>query len=201
MADDKPRLLIAVDIEASGASMTRHKVMSIGVFVAEFNDKKPDGYKEIDKRRFNFLIDYEHDFEPRCVEEFWSKYPEQLEACKIDAKDPKIMWREFADYIDSYEKKYKVKFLSDNPSFDIAWIDYAYDTILDRLPMRFTTDKKFRSVCNAGNVYETAVEVFLDKEKAESLTTYVYANSCNDHNPINDAHRIFLKYYKVRSMK
>jgi DNA polymerase III epsilon subunit-like protein len=66
---------IAVDIEATGASYKKHKVLSVGFVVG-------DGTVVLERKRFNVLalwkpVEEGGDFEARCINEFWSQRDEK----------------------------------------------------------------------------------------------------------------------------
>jgi DNA polymerase III epsilon subunit-like protein len=140
---------IAVDIEATGASYKKHKVLSVGFVVG-------DGTVVLERKRFNVLalwkpVEEGGDFEARCINEFWSKMDEKTkEECKRDAVEDFVAWKAIEGWLNEMEHKYeKIEFLTDNASFDIARIDYCLDKYCDRLPMRFSTTGKYRAIYSA----------------------------------------------------
>jgi hypothetical protein len=108
---------LGIDIETGGC-MLSHPLIAIGTCLV-----LPDGHKE--KRTFRLAFD-ERDFEKRCVDEFWSKHPDKLE--KLRAL-PESNIAQFANYVDSLDAKYPdLVLVSDNPSFDVCFINYHYES-------------------------------------------------------------------------
>jgi DNA polymerase III epsilon subunit-like protein len=183
---------IAVDIEATGASYKKHKVLSVGFVVG-------DGTVVLERKRFNVLalwkpVEEGGDFEARCINEFWSKMDEKTkEECKRDAVEDFVAWKAIEGWLNEMEHKYeKIEFLTDNASFDIARIDYCLDKYCDRLPMRFSTTGKYRAIYSADDMYEmlsSEQRAICDKQIAEIVV--------HDHNPVNDAEYVYMQYVMV----
>jgi len=205
-------ILVAVDIEKCGSNLIAHKVVSIGFVVAH-----EDGTL-IEKKKINFQIEWftrEYnsndgtsvlvygDFEKRCCDEFWSKQPQEIvDACKRnpDPLHPYLGWQEVRLFVDGLEERFpdrKVKFLTDNASFDIAAIDYGLEKYCGRYPMRYSTDNKYRSVIGADDMFDMIPEPHKSAYNAE-----IKAIVQHDHDPCNDAHHILLQYvYACRYLK
>jgi hypothetical protein len=177
----------------------------------------------IETKRFNFQVEWFRlqsqetkeynidqktygDFEPRCVDEFWCKQPyDIIEDCKKEALPPKEGWANFRAYIDALEEKYpyqqhKIKFLSDNPSFDIAAIDCELERyghpILRRTKGAYPWPHNYRSVVAADDC------LFLLSEKQEKKVLENIKQVVNhDHNPCNDAYVIYLYYVYAVAIK
>lgn len=187
---------IAVDIETTGASYKKHKVLSVGFVVGDLK-------VVLERKRFNIIADWRPvelggDFEARCINEFWSKMDEKTkEDCKTDAMEDGLCWKVIDLWLAEMERKYgKIKFLTDNASFDIARIDYCLDKYCDRLPMRFSTTGKYRAIYSADDMYSmlsTEQKAICDKEIAEKVT--------HDHNPVNDAEFVYWQYVAAMKFK
>jgi len=198
---EKPIICVAVDIEKTGAFLT-NPVVSVGFYIANLSDV------ELQKRKFNIEVkwpveDNYGDFEPRCWKEFWSKQPSEIiNRCKRNPEPlPAFQaWREIGMFIDSLEtlyppEKYTIQFISDNPSFDIASIDYNLEKYTGRMPMRYSRTGKYRSVIAADDMFE----MLPSNVKSECYKT-MRETVNHDHDPINDAHHIFLQYYYAKNM-
>ncbi len=185
---------IAVDIETTGASYKLHKVISVGFVVGDLKTV-------LERKRFNISavwrpVEQGGDFEARCINEFWSKMDEKTkEECKIDAMSDAEAWNSLNEWLTEMERKYgKIKFLTDNASFDIARIDYCLDKYCNRLPMRYSTTGKYRAIYSADDMYSmlsTEQKAICDKE--------IEAIVIHDHNPVNDAETVYWQY--VMAMK
>lgn len=199
-------VLVGVDIEKTGDSL-RDLIISIGLVVG---NEEGDIY---DKKRFNFEVDWFDlekktygDFEMRCVDEFWSKQPQSMiDECKVDAREQQEGWKIFRGYINGLEEKYNpkdysVKFLSDNPSFDIAGIDYwleAYGYPILRRPVGdYPWPLNYRSVVASDDMLYLMSDVQL-QETMKHINLIVK----HDHNPVNDAHVIYLYYTEAYRMR
>lgn len=185
---------IAVDIETTGASYKKHKILSVGFVVG-------DGVELLERKRFNISANWKSveeggDFEARCINEFWSKMDEKTkEDCKRDALEDSVAWKAIESWLNEMEHKYRdIAFLTDNASFDIARIDYCLDKYCDRSPMRFTTTGKYRAIYSADDMYSmlsSEQRAICDKQIAEIVV--------HDHNPVNDAWYVYMQY--VMAMK
>lgn len=193
---------VAVDIEKAGSNIIQHPVISVGFCVGYMNDV-------FEKQRFNLPVTWPKvnisdnsihygDFEPKCFDEFWSKMPpEMIEGCKTDLYGSHTdAWIAIGKWIDALEMKYpnaKVKFLTDNASYDVATIDYNLEFYTHRSPMRYSTKGKYRSVKSADDMFDMLPRVCKDvyRKLIEKIAPH-------DHNPCNDAHNIMLQYYHAQ---
>ena len=188
------KICVAVDIEKPGCKMMRNPIASIGFVVGS-------GNKILEKQRFNVKINWDSemnggDVEQRCYDEFWSKVPRHIiDDCIKDAEEPTVIWPKINDWINSLEIKYpspeyNICFLTDNASFDIASIDYALEKYCDRMPMRYTTSNKYRAVISADDMLD-----MVDDNSKNIIYEKIKQDVVSDHNPVNDAHAIYLQYY------
>lgn len=185
---------IAVDIETTGASYKKHKVLSVGFVVGDLN-------VVLERRRFNIKANWKPveeggDFEARCIKEFWSRMDEKTkEDCKYDAVEDSVAWKAVEHWLNEMERKYgEIDFLTDNASFDIARIDYCLDKYCDRLPMRFSTTGKYRAIYSADDMYS-----MLSYEQRAICDKQISEIVAHDHNPVNDAEYVYMQY--VMAMK
>lgn len=189
-------ICVAVDIEKCGA-LYIHPVVSVGFYVAD-----SENGQELSRHRFNIKVSWPDgrtfgDFEARCWIDFWSKQPvEIIEGCKENALPPEQAWKQIGKFIDSLEKSYpndNIKFLSDNPSFDIANIDYNLEKYTGRSPMRYSSTGKYRSVVAADDMFD-----MIPKTQKSIAMEEINSVVSHDHNPVNDAHHIFLQYFHAK---
>jgi hypothetical protein len=188
---------VAHDIEKTGSFLIQNPVISVGFYIGDENGN------ELEKKRFNMEVNWPEtddykDFEPRCWNEFWLKQDKSIiDDCKIDAKDQKTSWNELKIFIDSLEEKYtKIKFLTDNASFDTASIDYNLEKYTDRVPMRYSTNGKYRGVISADDMLD-----MLPEDRFNEAMTNIKNNAKHDHNPVNDAKFIYLMYIEAMKYK
>lgn len=191
-------IFVAHDIEKTGSFISSNPVISVGFYLGDENGN------EIDKRRFNLEVNWPdengnyNDFESRCWNEFWSKQDSNIiEDCKKDCKDQKTSWIEIKDFINDLEKKYtKIKFLTDNASFDTATIDYNLEKYTGRAPMRYSTSGKYRSVISSDDMLD-----MLPEDKFNKVMENIKSKAVHDHNPVNDAKFIYLMYIEAMKYK
>lgn len=132
----KEKVLFAVDIEGSGASVSKNGIVAIGWCVGDLKGNV------LEKRRVSVKLQNRL-FEPRCVNQYWTK-PEQAAQLQVflrEAVDPYEAIRLFMSAVDSFEDKYDVTILSDNPAYDIAWLNSYIDTFLGRNPLLYQKDQ------------------------------------------------------------
>lgn len=186
-------ICVAVDIEKSGC-MFKYPIVSIGFVVGH--------KKEIyEKKRFNIQVNWEKesnggDFEDRCYDEFWSKQPQNIiDECIDNALSAEQQYPLLAEWINQLETtypspEYKISFLTDNASFDIASIDYGLEKYLNRKPMRYSSTGKYRSIISADDML-----YMLNDENKKKAYFEINKDVVHDHNPVNDAHFVYLQYY------
>jgi len=189
----KKVVYVAIDIEAGGSMYTKHPLLAIGVCVGSLENGV------IEKRVWcmdRYLQEKDKIFmEEKCKTEFWDKHPDVLKKIDANAKPLAQQIRDFAKFLDKLEvthKKRKIVFLSDNPAFDIAWVDYFLMTIAERPPCRYSTEMVFRSVKDPGRDHIN----FTVRNSIENC-----ANKLSSHNhwPSDDAQQIF--FLKIVSEK
>ncbi len=69
-------------------------------------------------------VDPKKVFEPRCKNEFWSKNKKQLEEFLKNMMYRSAAIDSYLQILDEFDEKYDLKIISDNLSFDIAFINY-----------------------------------------------------------------------------
>ncbi len=199
----KPKLekiFFCVDIETTGCVMDVHKMVSIGVCVGDEKEQI------LHKFKINFKVDWPitaddgtvtdyADFEPRCWREFWSKRATaEIENLTADALAPGDGTRQLAKFLDLIEElypmdRYKIVFLSDNASFDIATINHYLWVYCNRLPMRYTSGLRYRPL--------KAPDDMLDMMGDDYVGRVQRTIAKADHDPANDAENILDQYYAV----
>lgn len=173
---------VALDIEKAGA-MNKYPIVSIGWCVGDSNGNV------LEKRKLNLQVDWNHDFEPRCWNEFWAKMPlELIESLKLNALPQPEGFAYFSNWLNQLEEKYnKIVFLSDNASFDIAALDNNLERYCGRMPLRYTSDNRYRSIIAPDDILWT-----INRDKLEDLY-----KQYSDHDPSNDAECIYRQYMEV----
>jgi hypothetical protein len=202
----KKVILVAHDIEKTGSFIIANPIISVGFFVGD------DQGNTLLTRKFNIQVKWPtyvyngdnkekmlyNDFEPRCWDEFWSKLdPAIKDRCLVDAKPAQEAWFEVSKFLDELEILYpedthKIVFVTDNASFDTASIDYALEKYCQRAPMRYSSKGKYRSVKSGDDMYDMMPDERKHeaKERIDKLVKH-------DHDPVNDAHFIYLQYVEA----
>jgi hypothetical protein len=203
-------ILVSVDIEKAGCLIAKHPVISVGFSVGDTNGRL------FSQRKFNVSVNWFQkdsegnvtnygDFEKRCVDEFWSKLPQStIEKCLTNPEPlpAESAWIAIGAWIDFLEElypigEYEIKFVSDNPSFDIGNIDYCLERYAGRIPMRYTSKGKYRSIVTSDDMlYMLPTKALVEaKERIDNQVTH-------DHDCVNDSYNIMLQYVEVlRYMK
>lgn len=196
------KALVAYDIEKAGALIDKHPVVSVGFFVGDLKGN------ELETFRINFRVqwpvskenglDY-RDFEPECWDSFWSKLDNNIkDQCLVDVHDFKTGWTKVKKWLVDLESKYEsIDFLTDNPSFDTACVDYALEKYCNSKPMRYSSTNKYRDVIDVDSMFLMVIP----HKKKNYIKQSVREKVIIDHNPVNDAHHIYLMYIKTLECK
>lgn len=178
-------LYIAVDVEKKGASFD-HPVIQLGVAY---------GTNIADISTLSFCFDYkDKPFEKRCYDEFWIKQRDILKKIEKHAKPPQEEWMRFNKWLTSIESKANaIKFISDNPAYDIEAIDYHLHEVLGRLPMRYDSIGKYRSISDASEQIKGLPIMYQKqiKDKRDSMSNH-------SHWAEDDAKSILVQYFLVK---
>ena len=221
--ENKPTILFAIDIETTGCILTLHKIVALGYCAIDFETGKI-----ILKKRINFKLDDINDvsslkdlrnvtdreelkkrlpesIEPKCWAEHWAEHLDQLKIFQTeDPQSPEDGIRHFVEDLDNMDSEYKVAIITDNPSFDITFINYYLSVYLLRRPIAymlggegyrsiFDTDSYTRGVL--GKDY-SCLWTF-DSEIINKLEINLDSNIVHDHMPENDAEYIAQLHRKI----
>jgi hypothetical protein len=197
--EKKDKVLFAVDIEGSGSSFGQNGIVAIGWCVGDLHGRV------LEKKRVSLKL-HRRTFEPRCLTEYWSKPAQaaQLAVFQSEALEPAAAMKIFIDAVDSFESRYDLVILTDNPSYDIAWLNYYLDHYLGRSPLNYMKDQTtYRGV---RDVFQFAFyrkmkqaeaggqgKWFFDMEKYKAGLDKLKEANLHDHWPENDAEYIFRK--------
>ncbi|AYV79647.1 MAG: hypothetical protein Faunusvirus33_1 [Faunusvirus sp.] len=196
--DERKLAYLAVDIETSGSCYAKHMIVSIGVF-AGLSDgtkilKQRISLKEVDDKKF---------WESRCLKQFWSQKcnQENLLVFTAEAIDVKKGMADFMKIVDDLESLYKLRILSDNSSFDIAYLNYYIQHFLGRNPLCYMKDQEtYRSIVDTHSFLRgvTFADHGRNLSDEELIVKYGLAITAeHDHRPDNDAHHIFQVYTQM----
>lgn len=179
-------LYVAFDIEKAGANFD-NEVLQVGVAFSF-------GLGEhVQTQSFCFAYDTIH-WEQRCVEQFWDKQPPELKArIMAEAKEAKGQWQELCNLIDAFDSMSKnVKPISDNPSYDITYIDYGLWQYCKRRGLHYSRKGDYRSITDPSERIKG-----LPKAIREKIEAKVDSLAVHDHWAANDAKHILLTHLYV----
>jgi len=202
-ATPKPKLFVAIDIEASGYYSNEHYIIAFGAVMFL---QRGDEIEEVD----SFMGSMKpptpaHHFEGACRTEFWEnleKNPgllKKLVAWEAAAKTPAEIMDAFVAWLQRKDVGQYV-WLSDNPEFDIGWINTYLVT--------YCTDPAHRRPLNAlFGRYEPAIhtDVFMFgalggwswSPAVEAAKTYGFDKAPKgNHDPVADAREIGLDFIR-----
>ncbi|MCI5052079.1 MAG: hypothetical protein MRY21_02950 [Simkaniaceae bacterium] len=150
--------ILAIDIETSGPSMVKHGILSIGAIAGS------------DAFEVNIALEG-REYDTLCLEQFWKRHPKAHAHVTKDPLAPKEAMARFAAFLDRHNR---AMIVSDNPSFDIGWLNLYLALYTERLPINYTSGGEHRMIWDAGTIEE-----LWWCEKPKSL-----------HTPLSDAKKI-----------
>lgn len=194
-------VVLAIDIETSGSLLGHNGILSIGASLQNLDRK------EIESFFVNMQLVDGRSFEESCRRDFWDKNPIILEFVSQQAVHPTQGMKAFGAFIDNAQRTYpNLIVVSDNPSFDIAWIDYYLSVYGDRKPLRYNAiDGKYDMIWDAASVQKTWCSMkipgadFLSPLKGHKEALGLEHTVPKDHNPLNDARNIAGFYIQTLS--
>jgi hypothetical protein len=144
------RLYFSIDVEKAGKHQT-DSLIAVGICVAAL----PEGVLE--KRRW--CLPNVTRFEPRCVAEFWSKFPALLVELVNEGKNEVAVhqflsietflrsWETRLSNSDIFSYNGRAVLVSDNPSYDLYHFDVAMEACFpDHNPLHYTRSGAYRPV-------------------------------------------------------
>lgn len=146
----KTNYILALDIETSGSYFLKNGTLSIGASLQDSDSIEKDFFQ------FNLLLD-QHSYDKECKETFWDKFTKAQKFIETNALHPKKAMQNFAAFLSKIDIQYsKVIMISDNPSFDIAWLHYYLSIYTDAKSLRYSSvDNTYRMVWDSVSVQKT----------------------------------------------
>lgn len=187
----KQTLLFAIDVETSGCRPSVHNLLAIGICTMTINGNV------ITKKRIS-MVPEKIVYEGLCWETFWKDRLHIIEELKKDSVSLKEGLRQFIQIIDLCDDLYEVVILTDNPSFDLQWINYHLDVLMGRKPIAYvkggtTYRPTFDTESYTRGLLQMDYEKSLwtdDKEVIKKFDIKIPNNVVHDHLSENDAHYI-----------
>jgi len=215
-----PHLVIAFDIECTGAQAPfQHAIAAVGFCVA-LVDKKKKSPHIVEKKRFTFKV-HPHQFEERCMTQFWNTLPDKVRGDLLEGKDPlhpptdtiHNVYAFLKYYTDFYNKKIrdrdsmKLVWLTDNPAYDAGILNAALASH-GYQPLHLIADR-YVGITDSGSIKRVISQrIDLPGETGSSDHTWeVYRDLYfrigketehvpHDHYPENDAHHHLVVWFE-----
>lgn len=185
--------IFAFDIETNGCLIGTNELIAVGYVFGDANGNINE------KGRIEFKVETE--FEPRCYEEFWKTRMELYNELQKNALPAKEATALLASIIDEHEKKNPIRPITDFAAFDTNWINFYFAKYLDRKPLHYTHDGKFRPIYDTDS-YARGVTMMdysnpwvNDEELIKKHDLEIKAKK--DHYPENDAEYIYELHIKL----
>jgi hypothetical protein len=138
MASQNDHVYLAIDIE----KVDDYQGSSIVAFGACLGDN--NGNVIVSKAWYPAMPRYSK-FGTRCKTEFWDKQPGLYESFVERSLPAAVAYQSFVNWLDGLEETYpNITILSDNPTYDLGSLDNKIEKYCDRLPVRYTSDGKYR---------------------------------------------------------
>ena len=176
--------LLAIDVEASGQGLRTNFMTCLGSALISPEGKVLGTFSSYLKQPENCV------WEQRCIDEFWSKYPELFEETKkrvADAREASEVMSSFKKWVLDITKDKKTLIVFDTSGFDQAFIDYNLgDTscmyLLGHYEAPFDISSYMLGVAEAP--FDNSSKKSFCKAKAVEIPKWPVEH---DHNPVNDA--------------
>lgn len=193
----KKNMILSVDIETSGPSVRKNGILAIGFCVGDMVGNV------IKKERINVALDTHHAFDETCVVQFWDKPgpAKVLKDITVNPLPPKQAIAKFAQIVDVYDTLFALTVISDNPTFDLYFINYYMELYLDRKPLNYKFGKVYRKIVDSKSVLQ-GYGIACKRENIPPRGVPWCTTAVHDHYPENDAEFIYCCYLRVfKSLK
>jgi len=165
------KVLLSVDIEATGESPTTSSCVMIGCVVFREMDVMPETPIEnwlIEKKAWCIKEVENRPASQRCISEFWVKHPELMAHIKNNAIHPTDAMLDFANWFKNLSAKYKVTIVARPASYDWQWINCLYHEFGPKDKPRLP----FSIVC-LSTIYRT-IEMLVPNVTTQLWSSYLY---------------------------
>lgn len=141
MESNQRRIILSLDIEADGPAPLVHNCLMIGLCAVALDIDPKDKEWIIDKKCWCLKEQEGCQPDQKCLNEFWSKYPELRQFIRDNEQDVTIVMQELSDWLRLLNKKYIIETWIARPaSFDYQWINCLYHKWqpLNKFPIPFS---------------------------------------------------------------
>ena len=187
---DNDPIIVAIDVETSGPNFISNGLLSIGVTVQDWD------MNELCYFQRNLALEDNLHFDTECLNNFWNLHKEAYDFATSNTIPPRLAMDEFVAFLYEVECKYSnLIIISDNPSFDIGWINLYLSKYTKRYSLNYSTSGIYRMIWDVGSI-QKAWYILKYKKSFNSISSG-YKNSFNfvspykrDHIALNDARNI-----------
>ncbi len=122
------KVYMGLDVETTGQYLSHNAMVALGAVAMDAEGAMLHTFKVC------LAVPPHKGWEQRCVDEFWSKQADLKAAIERDAIAPECAMRGFARWLNLMDLLYgdRLVLLTDNPSFDVAWINLYLADHTDR---------------------------------------------------------------------
>jgi len=187
--NNKNKMVLAIDIETSGPRLSLNGIVSVGCCLGDLRGNT------VAKNRFDFKLEKHQVFDSDCTRQFWSRIgPKRaLQTIQNSQISPKLATAGFAALLDTYDTDFDLTIITDNPGFDLYFLNYYFDKYLGRKPINYKMGNKYRPIIDSTSYVKGAMGKYYKNKK------HLYFNDIkHDHLPDNDAEFIYKCYMKYR---
>ena len=135
-------------------------------------------------------LEPEQVFDSVCLANFWNKEKEKLvlSAIQLHAVSAKDGITEFVDLLDKYDAEFELTVVTDNPSFDLYFLNYYVEKHLNRKPLNYKFGTGYRPIMDSNST----LKGWLGYRYSGFKKTIVFPGVKADHYPENDAEFIYM---------
>lgn len=199
----QPKIVLAFDIERSGGR-SEHDTIAMGASVID------EDFNELDRFERCIYVHDETNFEPRCWNEFWSKFPDILTSLTykgdLTSKESREreMITEFQAFRSKWEKyaednKMELTLYSDNNVYDGGFVNELINKYTNHLPIPYSADKQqYKSFYETGSIFKGILAIIDPSyaknwgfsDRVRELYNIPEMTREHTHNPADDAYTI-----------
>lgn len=186
--------VLAFDIETTGCNLQSNAIMSIGASVQD------EDMIEVDMFSVNLEIPKNKKFEEKCVLEVWSKHPEALARATENPIAPVTAMRSFEKWLDAVEEKYEnLTIISDNPAFDMQWLNFYLNQYTGRRPINYDKKEKYRLIWDSHSMMRVMTMLSGDMTSEWGLPEKIGIQNMHPdrHDSLEDARNIACHYIQL----
>lgn len=184
---------LVLDVETSGpiCGKAKHGILAVGFCLGT------DQGELIENGKICFMLSESQFFDEHTLKNFWMRdgpYRALLQIQK-KAKPLKVALNELVKKFDMWDSQYHVTIVSDNPVFDLGFINSYFAMFLNRKPVCYKYGKHY--------AHQRVIDLRsfatgkMNKDYRE-IRDKRFQGICYNHLPDNDAHYLYLLWNFVK---